>query len=73
MASFCRDVVMIALLRNPNKIGGPCKTIEIDESKFDKLKFNRGRRVEGQFVFGGFEMEILWFPVNRGKLYHCNL
>ena len=28
-------------------------TVEIDESKFGKLKFNRGRRIEGQWVFGG--------------------
>ena len=28
-------------------------TVEIDESKFGKTKFNRGRFIEGQSVFGG--------------------
>ena len=28
-------------------------TVEIDESKFGKTKFNRGRYIEGQWVFGG--------------------
>ena len=27
--------------------------IETDESKFGKTKFNRGRYIEGQWVFGG--------------------
>ena len=27
--------------------------VEIDESKFGKMKFNRGRCIEGQWVFGG--------------------
>ena len=27
-------------------------TVEIDESKFGKTKFNRGRYIEGQWVFG---------------------
>ena len=28
-------------------------TVEIDKSKFGKTKFNRGRYIEGQWVFGG--------------------
>ena len=35
------------------QIDGPGMTVEIDESKFGKLKFNRGRCIEGQWVFGG--------------------
>ena len=35
------------------QIGGPGMTVEIDESKFGKTKFNCGRYIEGQWVFGG--------------------
>ena len=38
-------------------VGGPNKTVEIDESKFGRWKYNRGRPVKGQWVFGGMERE----------------
>ncbi|XP_046577408.1 E3 ubiquitin-protein ligase SHPRH-like [Haliotis rubra] len=38
-------------------IGGPGIEVEIDESKFGKRKFHRGRRVDGVWVFGGIEKE----------------
>ena len=34
-------------------IWGPGKTVEIDESKFGKTKYHRGKLVEGGWVFGG--------------------
>ena len=36
-------------------IGGPGVEVEIDENKFGKRKYNRGRQVEGHWVFGGVE------------------
>lgn len=36
-------------------LGGPGVHIEIDESKFGKRKYHRGRRVDGVWVFGGIE------------------
>jgi transposase-like protein len=39
------------------KIGGPNKIVEIDESKFGRRKYNRGHPVKGQWVFGGVERE----------------
>jgi len=36
-------------------IGGEGIIVEIDESKFEKRKFNRGHRVEGVWVVGGVE------------------
>ena len=58
--NFCREICELALLHSPQgpKIGGPRKIVEIDESKFGKRKFHRGRRVEGVWVFGGIEQGL---------------
>ena len=34
---------------------GYSKVVQIDEIKFGKRKYNRGRRVDGCWVFGGVE------------------
>jgi hypothetical protein len=55
--SFCRETCEVTLLDREQQIGGPGKTVQIDESKFGKRKYHRGHRVEGQWVFGGIEEE----------------
>ena len=45
----------MTMLQKSDKIGGPGKTVQIDESKVGKRKYHRGHRVEGQWVFGGIE------------------
>ena len=45
-------------------IGGVGKIVEIDESKFGKRKYHRGRRVDGVWVFGGIERESRCFMVS---------
>ena len=45
------------------QIGGPGKVVEIDESKFGRRKYNRGRYQEGHWVFGGVER-------GTSKAYH---
>jgi transposase-like protein len=37
------------------QIGGEGVVVEVDESKFGKRKYYRGRRVEGAWVIGGVE------------------
>ncbi|CAG2250621.1 unnamed protein product [Mytilus edulis] len=37
----------------PQKIGGPSLMVEIDEAKFGKRKYNRGRVVDRNWVLGG--------------------
>ncbi|XP_028414213.1 uncharacterized protein LOC114537271 [Dendronephthya gigantea] len=53
--SFCRETYEVTLLEREEKIGGPGKIVQIDESKFGKRKYHRGHHVEGQWVFGGIE------------------
>lgn len=36
-------------------IGGPGRIVEIDEAKFGRRKYHRGRFIEGQWLFGGIE------------------
>lgn len=69
---FVREVCVHYCVRNSKgKLGGRGKTVEIDEAKIGKRKCNRGRIVEGQWIFGGFEREskeIFVVPVaNRSK------
>jgi len=54
MFSFCREVCVIALddVFSYELIGGPGCIVEINESKIGKRKYNRGRMVEGTWIFG---------------------
>lgn len=53
-ASFSREVVVAWSVAQQDKIGGVGEIVEIDESKFGRRKYNVGRVIEGQWVFGGF-------------------
>nr|XP_042902419.1 uncharacterized protein LOC122270154 [Parasteatoda tepidariorum] len=55
--NFCRDFCVDICTRKREMIGGPGIIAEIDESKFGKRKYNRGKRVDGKWVFGGVERE----------------
>ena len=48
---------MSVLEEDSEQIGGPGEFVDIDESKFGKMRYHRGRRVEGVWVFGGIERE----------------
>lgn len=68
LSRFYREIVFDKMVTNFEPIGGEGKVVEIDESKFGKRKYNRGRRVEGQWVFGGYERGsglIFMVPVEK--------
>ena len=50
--NFAREVCLENLQQDNCKIGGIGKVVEIDESKFGKSKYHRGKRVDGIWVFG---------------------
>ncbi|XP_076082558.1 uncharacterized protein LOC143053655 [Mytilus galloprovincialis] len=55
--NYCREVCIEILEIDSEKIGGENVIVEIDESKFGKRKYHKGRRVEGQWVFGDIERD----------------
>lgn len=52
---FCREVCIDACIRDNEIVGGEGVTVEINESKFEKRKFQRGKLIDGKWVFGGIE------------------
>jgi hypothetical protein len=44
----CRKLILDAIIKKSQPIGGEDKIVEIDESKFGRRKYNRGHHVEGQ-------------------------
>lgn len=53
--AYLREVCFEVCVENSCQIGGPGIEVEIDESKFGKRKYYRGKRVDGKWVFGGRE------------------
>jgi hypothetical protein len=54
-ARHYRNLCSSHLTEHDDYIGGPGVTVEIDESKLGKRKYNRGHVVDGAWVIGGVE------------------
>ena len=52
---FCHETCKVMTECKSEKIGGPGKVVQIDESKVGKQKHNHGHRVDRQWIFGGIE------------------
>lgn len=67
-ARLLRAVVYHEMIAKRKPIGGFGYVVEIDETKVGKRKYNRGHRVEGQWVFGGICREtgdVFMIPVEK--------
>lgn len=64
-ANFCREVCLVSLIDTSEKIGGPGKIVEIDECKMGKRKYNRGRIIDGQWIFRGIAQDKA--PIFRSR------
>ena len=53
--NFIRGTCMGFALENGVKIGGPGVYVQIDETKAGSRKYNKGRIIDGQWIFGGIE------------------
>lgn len=65
---LCREIIYDIMFFNRDPIGGPGHTVEIDESKFGRRKYNRGKHVEGQWVFGMLDRDtgdVVLVPVEK--------
>ena len=66
--NFLRDLCLEHFVRHPVAIGGVNHVVEIDESAWTKRKYNRGRLVSTQWVFGGIDRDTrqcFAVPVDR--------
>jgi len=53
---FCREVMLVLMEGCSEKIGGPNKTVKIDESKFRRRNYQTPTDpIKCQWVFGGVE------------------
>ena len=62
-------LVSWCLNNSVEKIGGEGEIVKIDESKFGKQKYNVGRVIEGQWVFGGVCRNTKGFFIVPGSFF----
>jgi hypothetical protein len=54
---FCKETMLVYVQGCSEKIGGPNKTVEIDESKLGRRKYDRCQPIKEQWVFSGVERD----------------
>lgn len=72
-SSFCREVCMEWANGQSQKLGGPGKIVEIDEAKFGRRKYHRGRIIEvNGFLeqLKGIKKKVLTNLLKKERLIH---
>ncbi|KYM95299.1 hypothetical protein ALC62_14052 [Cyphomyrmex costatus] len=54
-SNFCRELLAQWMKQENDMLGGRDVIVEVDEAKVDRRKYNRGRIIGGQWVFGALE------------------
>ena len=68
--SYLREVSLTSLdtlYTQTGQIGGVGRIVEIDESKFGKRKYNRGKRVDGSWLLGMIDIGSVECPDPEGN------
>ncbi|XP_076626861.1 uncharacterized protein LOC143344575 [Colletes latitarsis] len=68
--SFCRQLYLLWTEKHSVPIGGENEIVEVDEAKIGKRKFNKGRLLTGQWIFGGIERSTTIIS-DCWKAYDC--
>lgn len=66
--SFVREICALKIMATPVLLGGEGREVQIDESLFARRKYNRGRLVRQQWVFGAIDCiskESIVIPVDK--------
>lgn len=53
--NFCREICVVDLINNSDKIGGKGVNIEVDVCKFGEMKYCKDKLPIGHWIFGGYE------------------
>ena len=67
--NFFRDECAEHFVMHPQVLGGPGHAVEVDEAKFGRRKYNRGRYIESHWVLGGIDRDrkqVFMVVVDRG-------
>ena len=52
-SSYKREIFAFDLFSNIVRIGGPAMIVAVNETVYTRRKYNRGRQLHEQWVFGG--------------------
>jgi len=56
-------------MSDSEKLGGPGKIVEFDESKFGRQKYDRDYYVDGQWIFGEYKKKCFLIMVSNRTEY----